>query len=56
MLLDVARQRFEPCRFIAELGFDRDAPGPPVVGNKAGAIGQEYAFGRHQVFILVMMS
>jgi hypothetical protein len=56
MLLEIARQRFEAGRLIAEFGLDLDAAGLPALGGKSGAVGLQDAFGGHQVFILVMMS
>jgi acyl CoA:acetate/3-ketoacid CoA transferase alpha subunit len=56
MLFEVSRECFQARRLVAELGFELDAAGSPIVGGESGAVSQQYAFRRHQVFILVMMS
>ena len=56
MFFEVSRECFQARRLVAEFGFELDAAGSPMVGGESGAVSQQYAFRRHQVFILVMMS
>jgi hypothetical protein len=56
VLLEVAGEGFETCRFAAEFALEFDAPGVPVMRRKDGTVEKENALGGHQVFILVMMS